>query len=58
MDMPPALPPSPIRPDDENCCGRGCCPCIFDYYHDALDRWKETVRGLGGDPDDVLARAG
>jgi hypothetical protein len=50
----PALPKAPERPDDESCCGRGCCPCIFDYYFDALDRWKEAVRALGADPEVIL----
>jgi hypothetical protein len=51
-----ALPKPPERPDDQSCCGRGCCPCIFDYYYDALDRWKETVRASGADPEAMMAR--
>ena len=51
----PALPRPPERPDPMECCNRGCCPCIFDYYEDALERWATTVRRLGGDPDPVLA---
>lgn len=50
------LPPPPVKPASEECCRRGCCPCIFDYYWDALDRWKEAVRIAGGDPDRELAR--
>jgi hypothetical protein len=51
----PAVPPPPHKPDPLECCERGCCPCIFDYYWDALDRWKATVRKLGHDPDQLLA---
>jgi Oxidoreductase-like protein, N-terminal len=53
-----AFPPPPNKPDEESCCRRGCCPCIFDYYWDALTRWEQTVRELGGDPDAVLTAIG
>jgi len=29
----------PQRPKQEECCERGCEPCIFDYYEIALQRW-------------------
>jgi hypothetical protein len=61
--MPPPANPVPIpsppnKPEQYECCNRGCCPCIFDYYWDALARWEETVRSQGGDPDAVLAALG
>jgi hypothetical protein len=31
--------PPPQRPKQEECCDRGCDPCIFDYYENALQRW-------------------
>ena len=49
------IPPPPRKPDDLECCHRGCDPCIFDYYWRALDRWRDTVTGLGLDPDRVLS---
>jgi hypothetical protein len=55
--MPPdltALPRPPERPDPRECCGRGCCPCIMDYYDDSLARWEARVREHGFDPDTVL----
>jgi hypothetical protein len=55
---PPALPPPPNKPADHECCNRGCSPCIFDYYWDALARWEAAVRELGADPDAVLASLG
>ena len=58
MSSPSAFPRPPNKPDDESCCHRGCCPCIFDYYWDSLARWEEAVRELGGDPDAELAARG
>lgn len=57
MTSPSALPP-PNKPADYECCNRGCSPCIFDYYWDALARWEAAVRELGADPDAVLASLG
>ena len=51
-------PKPPDEPDPDECCGRGCCPCIFDYYGDAMRRWKEAVRALGGDPEAMLKALG
>ena len=52
-DRKPPRPPD--RPDEGECCNRGCCPCIFDYYEDAVIRWEAMVRRLGFDPDRVMA---
>jgi hypothetical protein len=51
MTPPPAIPAPPMRPDPQECCNRGCCPCIMDYYADAMARWEKSVRALGHDPD-------
>ena len=56
--MTTAYPAPPNKPDEESCCHRGCCPCIFDYYWDALARWEETVRAMGAEPEVVLAAMG
>lgn len=53
-----AFPLPPNKPDDASCCHRGCCPCIFDYYWDALARWEGIVRERGGDPDVELQKLG
>lgn len=42
------LPPKPEPPHPDSCCGRGCDPCIFDYYERALARWEEAVRARQG----------
>lgn len=36
-------PVAPERPPEESCCGRGCVPCIFDYYEDALARYEAAL---------------
>jgi hypothetical protein len=53
-----ALPQPPNKPEDYSCCQRGCSPCIFDYYWDALTRWEQKIRALGHDPDAVLVALG
>ena len=35
------LPPPPRRPAKAECCDRRCDPCIWDYYHRAIGRWRE-----------------
>ncbi|MBI1339071.1 hypothetical protein GC169_02505 [bacterium] len=52
------VPPPPNKPEPYECCERGCCPCIFDYYWDALARWEQVVIELGRSPDDVLRELG
>ena len=37
-------PEPPERPTDDMCCGRGCIPCIFDYYEDALCRYEAALK--------------
>ncbi|WP_238481123.1 oxidoreductase-like domain-containing protein [Dyella telluris] len=36
-------PTPPQRPDDEDCCGQGCVPCIFDLYDEAMGRYREAL---------------
>jgi hypothetical protein len=36
VDDPPPEPP--VRPDNDECCGGGCNPCIFDLYEEARER--------------------
>ena len=56
--MEPRPPRPPMKPDPQECCNRGCCPCIFDYYWDAMERWEATVQRMGLDPKQVLAAFG
>lgn len=39
----------PERPKGHECCGGGCCPCIWDHYYDALGRWEEQQERLQQD---------
>lgn len=37
------LPPRPIPPRPDECCGSGCVRCIFDVYDEALAEWEKQV---------------
>ncbi|WP_370637388.1 oxidoreductase-like domain-containing protein [Cupriavidus sp. AU9028] len=41
-DDPRPLPPN--RPDDDACCGSGCDPCIFDFYYEEMERYRQELR--------------
>ncbi|MFC4485640.1 MULTISPECIES: oxidoreductase-like domain-containing protein [Cupriavidus] len=41
-DDPRPLPPE--RPGDNECCQSGCDPCIFDYYNDEMERYRQELR--------------
>ncbi len=36
-------PVAPGRPDNDDCCGSGCNPCIFDLYDEAMARHYEAL---------------
>ena len=36
-------PTAPQRPEPMQCCGRGCDPCIYDLYEDALARYEREL---------------
>ena len=40
-DDPPPTPP--VEPDPGDCCGNGCDPCIFDYYEEAKQHYRELL---------------
>ena len=31
----------PMSPKQEDCCGQGCSPCIFDIYQKLLQEWQD-----------------
>jgi hypothetical protein len=37
-------PQPPERPDDSECCRSGCDPCIFDWYYQELERYREELK--------------
>lgn len=34
----------PLRPEESDCCGSGCSPCIFDVYEQQLAKYKESLK--------------
>lgn len=36
-------PEPPVAPELEDCCQSGCNPCIFDLYHEALERYEREL---------------
>jgi hypothetical protein len=62
-DDPPPVPP--VRPDNDECCGGGCNPCIFDRYEEARERyeealaaWRQRNAGRPMPPDPAAKRPG
>lgn len=41
LDDPPPIPPTPPGIDD--CCRRGCDPCIHDLYEEELARYEVAL---------------
>jgi hypothetical protein len=37
-------PEPPERPDDSECCQSGCDPCVFDWYYQEMDRYREELK--------------
>jgi hypothetical protein len=37
-------PLEPPRPEDYECCGNGCEPCVFDLHAQAVDRWRSEMK--------------
>lgn len=40
----------PQRPADDDCCGGGCCPCVWDTYNTQLAEW---LRNQGQEMEDI-----
>ena len=36
----------PLEPEQDDCCGSGCTPCVFDTYYDRLERYEERKMEL------------
>lgn len=41
-----SLPCPPLKPEDRDCCGSGCVPCVFDIYEQDLKIWKQECQKL------------
>jgi hypothetical protein len=40
------LPKKPRKPEEGECCGSGCCPCIWDVYERDLEKHERAVENL------------
>lgn len=38
------MPEPPVPPRPEECCGRGCDPCVYDLYEEALERYEVRLK--------------
>jgi hypothetical protein len=36
-------PEPPREPAPEECCGKGCTPCVLDVYAEALERYRAEL---------------
>jgi cytochrome-b5 reductase len=41
--LPTWMPPHPRKPEEWECCGSGCVPCVFDIYEQDVKNWKERL---------------
>jgi hypothetical protein len=37
-------PTPPLAPADDECCGNGCDPCIFDFYAIERERYLKALK--------------
>ena len=46
MDTDECFPEPPQEPQDSDCCGTGCSPCVFDIYEQELKLWKNECERI------------
>lgn len=34
----------PAPPEEWECCGSGCSPCVWDNYYNELDAWNDSQK--------------
>ena len=37
------LPPRPVPPRPDECCGGGCPRCVYDLYDEAVAEWERLI---------------
>lgn len=37
------LPPRPVAPRPDECCGGGCPRCVYELYDEAVAEWERLV---------------
>ena len=51
MSEPDALPPRPVPPRPEECCGSGCPRCVYELYDEAVAEWEKIVAARAPHPN-------
>ncbi|XP_067027071.1 NADH-cytochrome b5 reductase-like [Acropora muricata] len=41
-----SLPEPPEKPEDRDCCGNGCTPCVFDIYEELVCKWRKECERI------------
>ena len=41
-----SLPEPPEKPEDRDCCGNGCVPCVFDIYEEEVCKWRKECERI------------
>jgi len=39
----------PRQPEDWECCGSGCSPCVWDHYYEELEAWRQSLESSEGE---------
>ncbi len=45
-DMLSNIPNEPKEPDQTECCGSGCRPCVFDLYEEKLNEYEDFINNI------------
>ena len=45
-ENPSSLPPPPLKPSQDDCCGHDCAVCVFDLYDQELRIWEKECEKL------------
>ena len=49
------LPPRPVPPRPDECCGGGCPRCVYDLYDEAVAEWEKIVASQAPHPGPLPA---
>lgn len=33
----------PREPTEDDCCGNGCSPCVWDTFYERLDKYEDKI---------------
>ncbi len=40
------IPEKPIEPNESECCGSGCRPCVMDIFEEKLNEYEDKINEL------------